>query len=960
MAWKSHGRRGLRIAPRPSLNSGVRTFAVLGPTEVHDGGRPVELGGPLPRRLLTALLAAEGRPVSDDRLGEALWEGRPPASSRTALQVYVSRLRRALGDAERNSLHRTAAGYRLVTTPGATDIEQFTERIGVARIRSESGQGEKALPVFDEALRLWRGEPFADLPADSVVSAARAHLWELRETAEEDRVAALFAAGQEAEAVAELEALVRAAPFRERRWALLVLGLYRRGRQAEALAAVRRVRGLLADQLGVDPGPELRRLEERVLRQDPGLLSVRPSPAYDPAPHERIPRPLSSFLGRDSDLALLDRLVTENRLVTVTGTAGVGKTRLAIEHAATRSDGDGPWLVRLADVADPAVLLSAVAAAFDITENAAATPDSLAEALRRRRGLLLLDNCEHLTDHVAPLVLRILDRAPGMSVLATSRAPLGVDGERLLPLSPLWDAKAVALLTDRIRAALPTWEPRGRDLDVVRRIALALDGIPLALELAATRIPVLGIHEMAARLGDRLVVLGKAPAGSLTSHTTLEAAIGWSVDLLPDTDRSMLLRLWPFEGGFPLEAVLAEDRGVESLSFLVNRSLVAADTTAVPGRYRLLEIMRAYCRTHDPAPDASRAAHAAFVHQLVGRAERELHGTRAAQAIRMLTRELPNIRAANAHDLDTDPEAALRTVGQLLTFWVRGGLVLEGRRLLERCLDAAPHAPARDIARARTAHAGLDYVAGDVDRARDTIAAVVGTLDRSGGREDRELRAEALYYQALLQVPDGDPTTALVAATEARGISGELGLGWLTALAEITEGAAFLMQDRGADGRRALQGAVRDALACGVEWTAAIAELLLAQDRLMSGEPALPLLRRALGRFQREEDLSNILLVLHNGARALAADGQDDRAEQLRAAVEQHILRRGIAPDGRERYREEQLRAAVNEHVLRCGMHLHQIYTGGNAPDGQDIESAMPGDDTPTLRATIALLEEDG
>jgi tetratricopeptide (TPR) repeat protein len=429
------------------------------------------------------------------------------------------------------------------------------------------------------------------------------------------------------------------------------------------------------------------------------------------------------------------------------------------------------------------------------------------------------------------------------------------------------------------------------------------------------------------------------------------------VGLLPDADRSMLLRLWPFEGGFPLEAVLAHDSSIELLSSLVSRSLVAADTTAAPSRYRLLEIVRAYCRTHDPAPDASRADHAAFVHRLVNQAERDLGGPRAAQANRTLARELPNIRAAIAHDLDAAPEAALRTTGQLLTFWVRSGLVLEGRRLLERCLDAAPHAPARDIARARTAHAGLVYVEGDVNRARDEIAAVIRALAGSADREDGVLRAEALYYQALLQVPDGDPKTALAAAGEAHRICGELGLDPLAALAEMTRGAALLMLGRADDGRQALHAAIRVALGCGTEWTAAISELLLAQDMLASGDRALPLLRRALRRFQREDDLSSILVVLHNGARALAADGQADRAQRLRVAVDRHILRRGVAPDG-QADRAQQVRAAVNQHVFQCGVHLHQVYTGGSVPGGPESPAAGDGDPL-SLAATIALFESD-
>jgi predicted ATPase len=216
-------------------------------------------------------------------------------------------------------------------------------------------------------------------------------------------------------------------------------------------------------------------------------------------------------------------------------------------------------------------------------------------------------------------------------------------------------------------------------------------------------------------------VLGEIPAGSLTPHATLEAAIGWSVDLLPEADRSMLLRLWPFEGGFPLGAVLSQEAGLEVLSSLVSRSMVVADTTTAPARYRLLEIIRAYCRAHDPAPGAGSAAHAAFIHRLAAQAAQELRGERSPHAIRTLTRELPNIGPAIAHDLTASPEAALRTAGLRMWFWTRRSL-LEGSRLRERCLAAAPHAPARDIARARVAHASIEYVAGDGGHARETKA----------------------------------------------------------------------------------------------------------------------------------------------------------------------------------------------------------------------------------------------
>lgn len=756
------------------------------------------------------------------------------------------------------------------------------------------------------------------------------------EAAQEERAASQISAGQDSAAVAELEELVRAAPYRERRWALLVLGLYRGGRQADALAAVRRVRALLDEQLGVDPGPELRSLEQRVLRQDPALL---PSAGRSPGPRATIPRPLSSFLGRAADLALLAELSALNRLVTVVGTAGAGKTRLAIEYAAARTDGDGPWLVRLADVADPAVLASTVAAAAGVAESVAATPAALAEALRRRRGLLILDNCEHLVEHVAPLVRGVLDRAPGLHVVTTSRVPLGIDGERLVPLGPLPLAAAIDLMIDRIRGARPHWRPGAPELEAVRQIATALDGIPLALELAAARAPILGVRELAALLDDRFAVLGKTPEDSLTPHTTLEAAIGWSVDLLSDDNRRTLLRLWPFEGGFPLSAVTPAETRLEALSSLVGRSLVVADTSVTPGRYRLLETIRLYCRAHDPDPDASRTAHAAFVRRLALDNARDLGGEESGRAVRILTRELPNIRAALAHDLAADPATALRTAGRLLWFWGQCGLPLEGRRLLERCLAAAPDAPAEDIVRARAAHACLEYeyAAGDVGHARDAIAEVVRSLDAAAvDHGGRALYAEVRFYQALLQIPDGDPGTALAAAHDAYRIADELGLDWLIASALMTRGAALLMLGRAEEGRRTLRAAVDEAQARGVTWTAGLSELILGQSLLASGEPAqaLATLRSALRRFRSADDLSHTVAVLYNGAQALAADGRIERARRLWAAVRQHVARHGIR--------------------------LQQSYTASGLPGiGLEDDPQTDGDDEPpSLDAAVALFFE--
>ncbi len=878
----------------------VLTCRVLGPTELRVGEARVELGGPLPRRLVTALVAAEGRPVDDDRLAETIWAGQVPPSAAASLQAYVSRLRRALG-AARDAVVRTPAGYRL--TVDGTDAETFADCV--------------ARGAYAEALALWRGEPFADLPATPEVEAARHRLVELREVAVEERSAARLAAGDAAGAAAELQEGVRAHPYRERRWELLIVALYRCGRQADALRALRRVRALLADELGVDPGPTLQRLERRLLAQDPRLLLPGPertpgtagraappaanrSPA--PAPAPALPQPLSSFVGRDTELADLRRLLAAHRLVTLVGPAGAGKTRLAVEHAAATADsGDGPWLVRLADVTDPAVLPSTVAAAAGVADP---DPAALAAALTGRTGLLVLDNCEHLVAEVAGLVLALLPRCPRLRVLATSREPLGVDGERVLPVAPLPADTATDLLVDRVGAVRPGWRPDAAERDAARHLAQRLDGIPLAVELAAARAGVLGLRELAEHLDERFAVLGAVPRGSLAPHATLDAAIAWSVDLLSATDRALLLRLWPFEGGFPLEAADSVrppgggPSALESLSALVARSVVVADPTVTPTRYRLLETVRAYCRGRDEDPADSRACHAAWVRALIDRSTSELRGLRSPHANRVLGRELPNLRAAIRHDLAHDPAAALRAVGQLGWFWYRGGHVDEGERLLGAALAGAPDAPAVDRARAWAARGTLRYLAGDVPGAREAFAAAESALGDPVDVEGRTQLAQIAYYRAVQRTLVGDLAGAEAAARTTVSIGEELGEPWIVTTGRMALGGALAASGDLARGRAELRAAAESALAHGPIWSAATSDLLLARAELAGGDATagsvLPILHRALHRFADEGDRSNVLAVLFTGARALAAAGRPVAAATLRAAVGRHAVRHGL------------------------------------------------------------------
>jgi predicted ATPase/DNA-binding SARP family transcriptional activator len=878
---------------------------VLGPVEVEARGSRIDVGGPLPRRLLTALVAADGRAVSDEQLAEAVWGADAPPRAAAALQVYVSRLRRALGSHGRGLVERSGSGYRIVLGPDATDAARFVKAVGEGtRLLAES-LAAPAFEVLTDALELWRGEAYADLLESPELDAARGRLDELREVAIEERLAAQLAVGDAPRAVAELEAAARAAPYRERRWALLTLGLYRCGRQGDALAALRRVRGLLADDLGVDPGSELQELEGRVLAQDPRLHLPEPG-----ALTAGIGRRLSSFIGRDAEVRTVAALLVEQRLVTVVGPAGVGKTRLVVEYVA---GAENSWLVRLSDVSQPDVLTHAVADAAGLTEIAGDPRVALIRALGSRRGLLVFDNCEHLVDGVAELAIELLEACPRLRVLATSRVPLDIDGETIVALDPLpltaddgSDGSGVLLLLDRVRAIRPGWEPSPEARNQARQVCAALDGLPLALELAAARARVLGLGEIAERLDDRFAVLGPVPRGSLTPHTTLQAAVAWSVELLSDADRALLLRLWPFEGGFSLEAAeavqpdTADASLLESLSSLVARSMIMADTTMSPTRYRLLETIRAFCRESDPDALATREAHARWIREFVARWAVDSASERTAWPNRVLARELPNLRAGIAYDLAHRPAVALHTVAKLDWFWSRGGHITEGRRLLAAALRAAPDAATLDRARACVALTSLAYYAGDLAEAKRFSDETYAVLGEPVDDAHRTLYGRALYYTALGGLLAVDVDTARDAAEQSIAVGRRLAQDWIVVGGQMALGGAYVLQGRSSDGEKTLADAAELAQRCGYLWAAGWSELGIAQSMMRRGAAsgdALGALRRALAWFREDEDVSYTLAVLRAGAVALMLTDRPAEGAKLRAAVSHHAERLGLWPD---------------------------------------------------------------
>jgi DNA-binding SARP family transcriptional activator len=497
------------VYPGGGLVPGVPVVEVrlLGPVQAIRADREVPLGGPRQRAVLALLVLEAGRVVPAGRLIEELWRGDPPAGAAVTVRSHVSRLRSAL--APEVAVAARGGGYAISTGPDQLDASRFERLVAAGRDALSRGQAVAAGARFREALGLWRGPALADVLEVESLALEAARLEELRLAAAEARIEADLGARLHAEVTGELERLVAEHPLRERLWQLLIVALYRGGRQAEALDAYRRARAMLAEELGLEPGEELRELEQAVLRHQV------PPPAPDQAQHN-LPVRLTSFVGREDELAGLGKLLGEARLVTLTGPGGAGKTRLAVEFAAGAVDrfGDGVWLADLAGIADPGLVGAQVMEVLGVRQTGGVPVlEALAYRLRSAELLLVLDNCEHLIDACAGLAAALLAGAPGLRVLATSREPLGVPGEAICPVPPLAlpagdagpadvaAAPAVRLFADRASAARAGADVLASAVAVTGRICRDLDGLPLAIELAAARASVLSVAEIEAHLG---------------------------------------------------------------------------------------------------------------------------------------------------------------------------------------------------------------------------------------------------------------------------------------------------------------------------------------------------------------------------------------------------------------------------------------------------------------------------
>ncbi len=766
---------------------------MLGPLMAWtDRGEPVTIPAGQVGTVLAVLLVHRGRPVSTDRLIEVLWPRRAPRDAAAALQVKVSQLRAALAAAEpgaRTLVVSRVAGYSLDVVAEAVDAGRFEALLGAGATDARS-----RIDTLGAALDLWRGAAFAEFADEEFAAVEAARLTELRLSAVEARAEALLEVGEYGELAADLAPVVAEHPLRERLRAVYMRALYSAGRQGEALAAFTELRQRLRTELGVDPSPEIVAVHQAILAQDP-LLAPRSAAAVT-----NVPGPLTELIGRAEAVHEVGALVGAHRLVTLIGPGGVGKTRLAVEAARALLDehADGVWLVELAGIEATSVprtsivdTMHAVLGIRDDGRSVAGSVDRLVTALYGKRVLLVLDNCEHLVAVVAELAEQLLRAVPSLRVLATSQEPLGVFGEAVYPVAALElphspadvgaevlpKFSAVRLFLARAAAAVPGFSIDAGNAAAVATICRRLDGIPLALELAAARVRALGVGELAARMDDRFDLLVLGHRGAPGRQQTLRAMIDWSWEQLSAPEQAVLRRLSVHVDGFTVAAAeqicaigeLPRGRVLDLLARLVDRSLVVMADTGQGPRYRLLESVALYCSdrlVEAGEADLVRDMRNGYYTTLAEGARERLRGADQRQWLTVLDTEYANLRSAVEDSVRRgDGDGALRLVDALAWYWFLRGRLADGVRLLDAALSAAGERGSALWARVNGWRSALLLLGGEeADRealVRAGLAGFDGVDDPAGRAFTEWLLAEVLLGAGDQAVSDGLVARAL-------------------------------------------------------------------------------------------------------------------------------------------------------------------------------------------------------
>jgi predicted ATPase/DNA-binding SARP family transcriptional activator len=629
---------------------------MLGPVVVDRLGERVFLDRPAQRRLLSVLVLAGGGRVSTDALIDRFWDGEPPETARAAIHTHVSALRRDLGD---GVVVTEGYGYRFNLEDNRVDVDEFTRLADETKKHAGGRDWELALQNVEAALGLWRGDPYPELVDDEFARSEITRLTELHVEMLETRAEALIGLGRAEQVLPDLEALVLEHPLRERLWEHLMTARYRLGRNTEALRAFQEVSDHLAE-IGVEPSEPLQRLEEKILLHDPSLTRTQ----------HNLPVELDSFIGRTTEIEEITKLLADNRMVTLTGAGGSGKTRLATHTAAQLLDNypDGIYYVELAALTDPNLIAPEIAQTVGVQP----TDNNLTDTITRRIGtdqtLIILDNCEHLIEETSRIARKILESCSELTVLATSRSPLRVPGEFSYNVPGLSNSSgvtdptegleydAIRLFSDRASAS-GSFILTERNLNHVIDICARLDGMPLAIELAAVRTSNLTAETIAGRLDDRFRLLTGGQRTGLPKHQTLEAAIDWSYQLLDPREQTTLTRLSVFRGGFDLEMAERVASGLDldpegivpTVAALADKSLVVSYDWEQGRRYRLLETIREFAsqRLDETGHVAlARQCHCEWAVEFCDLFVQGLSGGGRSQRMARIHREIDNLMVA--------------------------------------------------------------------------------------------------------------------------------------------------------------------------------------------------------------------------------------------------------------------------------------------------------------------------
>ncbi len=747
----------------------VMQFLALGPVGAVDGGEPVSLGSPRHRAVFGVLLARVGHRVPIDVIITEIWGDEAGDRAVASLYTHISNLRVAVG---KDRVVSDDGGYELKLHEGdVVDVEEFDSAIAEAR-RGAGIDPPAAVEALERGLGLWRGRPFEGLEDIPMLAAEITRLGELRDTAQVDRFEAILQTG-DVPLVADLEELCGRRPLDERPWDLLMRTLYRVGRHAEALRTYTKVRELFGEEMGIEPSPALAHLEEQILLHDPALDGA---PVEPPA---NLPVYLTSFIGRDDELRRLTDALGTSRLVTILGPGGAGKTRLATEMATTLRGRfpDGLWLVDLAQITDPSRIGLTIGETIGVTDGLGDTVDEVALSLRGRRSLLVLDNCEHVAEELRDVVSALLRSAPGLVILATSRRPLEVAGEQRFLLEglatdsgPDAPSDAALLFVERAEAAGSNEDLLTSAGDAVATVCRKLDGMPLALELAAAHSDVLSPAEIAELLTHRFALLVD-DRQDREIHRSLEATVGWSYGLLDANQRLAFESLGVFEGPFTADAaaaVLGLERGtasVQMLERLLAVSLIRVESHVEGATtYRLLETLRAYAR--DRLREADRWQEAVDKHDdhyraVCTRLHPEFFGAGRAAATARIGTELAEYLAIWDRGLEHDPESVLPLAWPLGNYWMFDGVLQEGMIRFERLLELADGEMSLDRADALIM---ASWIAAFRNRWPDSVRRTAEAVEtyRATGEEMRLAYGLARGGHWAFGVGDGETSMAML------------------------------------------------------------------------------------------------------------------------------------------------------------------------------------------------------